>query len=245
MTTCAAPAVEAGADVFLTFIDDVILKLLPRIARQIAIELIKQIHHGGRDHSLMERFAGHFDGFFDKLARIEIVAERAAGHLGQLAIVAIGKDREILPSGGKVRRQSGAGERVGDRIGGEARDALLAVGDDRRASRFEALKGIGDGGILLLFQLGLGDLLRVVVRVRPAAASAAAESSRPARWGCPWQSLDCSPSLLPPVILLRSPTANAPELDGTDPSVYIGLPSEAAVKWKSRCRPPFESIPES
>ena len=102
----------------------------------------------------MERFAGHLDGFFDKLARIEVVAERAAGHLGQLAIVAIGKDREILPSGGKVRRQSGAGQRVGDRIGSETRDALLAIGDDRRARRFEAFNCVSDGRVSAPVRVG-------------------------------------------------------------------------------------------
>ena len=189
---------EARADVLLTFVDDVVLELLARITRQIAIERVKEIHHRWRDHRLMERLAGHLDRLFDELARVEIVAKRAAGDLGQLAIVAIGKDREILSSGRQVGRQSGTGERVGDRIGGEARDALLAVRDDRRACRFEALERIGDGGVLLLFQLVLGDLLRVVSQRRPAAASAAAELSRPARWGYPWQSVDCIPSLYLP-----------------------------------------------
>ena len=78
--------------------------------------------------------------------------------------MAIGEDSKILASWGEVRRETGAGERIGDWIGGKARDALLAIGDDRRPSRFETLEGIGDGSVLLLFQLGLGYLFRVVVR---------------------------------------------------------------------------------
>src|SRR5215467_8147616 len=44
---------EAGPDVLLAFVDDVILELPPRIARQIAVEGIEQIHHGRRDYRLM------------------------------------------------------------------------------------------------------------------------------------------------------------------------------------------------
>ena len=57
---CSA-GIETGTDIFLTFVDDIILKLLARIAWYIAVELIEQIHHGRRNHSLMERLAGHSD----------------------------------------------------------------------------------------------------------------------------------------------------------------------------------------
>ena len=47
--------------------------------------------------------------------------ERSASYLGQLPIVPIGEDRKILPSGCKVGRKAGAGERVGNWIHSEAK----------------------------------------------------------------------------------------------------------------------------
>jgi hypothetical protein len=52
----------------------------------------------------MERFARHLDRLLNELTGIEVVAKRAAGDLRQLAIVAIGKDREILTARRQVRR---------------------------------------------------------------------------------------------------------------------------------------------
>ena len=74
----------------------------------------------------------------DELRRERLVAERAAGQPRQLAVMAVVEDREVLAVAGEVVGQPGARERVGDRVGGEARLALLAVGDDRLARRLEA-----------------------------------------------------------------------------------------------------------
>ena len=62
-----------------------------------------------------------------------------AGQARQLAMVPVVEDREELAVAGEVVREAGARERVGDRVGREARLALLAVGDDRLAGRLEAL----------------------------------------------------------------------------------------------------------
>jgi hypothetical protein len=86
---------ETRAYVLLTFVDDVFLKLLARIPRHFAVEWVKEIHHRRRDHRLMERLAGHLDCLLDQLTRVEIVVKRAAGDLGQLAIMAVSKDRKI------------------------------------------------------------------------------------------------------------------------------------------------------
>ena len=69
----------------------------------------------------------------DELRREGLVAERPAGQARELAVVAVVEDREELAVAGEVVGEAGAGERVGDRVGGEARLALLAVGDDRLA----------------------------------------------------------------------------------------------------------------
>jgi hypothetical protein len=50
----------------------------------------------------MEGPVGHLNRLFHELARIEIVAERAAGDLRQLTIVTVGKDRKILPTRSQV-----------------------------------------------------------------------------------------------------------------------------------------------
>src|SRR5262245_2416012 len=113
----------------------------------------------------MEGLVGHLSRLLDELARVEIVAKRAASDFGQLAIMAIGKDREVLPSWSQVLGQSSAGEGVGNRICGEARDSLLAVRDNRRPGRFEALDRIGNRCVLLGFQLGLSYLFGVISRV--------------------------------------------------------------------------------
>jgi hypothetical protein len=58
-----------------------------------------------------------------------------------------------------------AGERVGDRVGREARGALLAVRDDRRAGRFHALDRIEAGGVLFALEIATADLARVISRI--------------------------------------------------------------------------------
>jgi len=62
--------------------------------------------------------------------------------------VTVGEDREELPAGAEVVGQPGAREGVGDGIGGEARPALLAVGDDRRPGCLPARDGVFDGLVL-------------------------------------------------------------------------------------------------
>src|SRR6476620_5899379 len=52
-------SIEARPDILLAFINDVILKVSARVARQIAVEWIEQVHHGRRDCCLMQRLAGH------------------------------------------------------------------------------------------------------------------------------------------------------------------------------------------
>jgi hypothetical protein len=79
--------------------------------------------------------------------------------------MAVVEDGEELAVAGQVVGQAGARQRVGDRIGGEARLALLAVGDDRLAGLLEALDRVLGGRVLLGLQLVPGDLALVVVGV--------------------------------------------------------------------------------
>ena len=67
--------------------------------------------------------------------------------------MAVVEDGEELAVAGEVVGQAGAREGVGDRVGGEARLALLAVGDDRLAGRLEALDRVLRGRVLLLPEL--------------------------------------------------------------------------------------------
>src|ERR1700761_1272509 len=50
---------KARPNVFLAFVDDVLLELLARITRYISIELVKQIHHRWGDYRLMKRLVRH------------------------------------------------------------------------------------------------------------------------------------------------------------------------------------------
>jgi len=79
--------------------------------------------------------------------------------------MAVGKDGEILPVACEVIGKAGSGERVSQRISGEARHALLAVGDDRRARCLHALDRVEASDVLLLRQLLLCDLAGVIIGI--------------------------------------------------------------------------------
>ena len=103
----------------------------------------------------------------ERVGGVGLVRGRAAGEPGQLPVVTVGEDGEVLPAGpGQMIGQPGACQRVGDRVGGEARPPLLAVGDDRLAGRLQVLDRIRDRLVLLGFQLVVGDLPGVVAAVR-------------------------------------------------------------------------------
>src|ERR1700722_4688463 len=81
--------------------------------------------------------------------------------------MAVGEDGEVLaPAPGQVVGQPGAGQGVGDRVGREARPALLAIGDDRRASPLQVLDRVPYRQVLLGLELVVGDLPGVVLGVR-------------------------------------------------------------------------------
>jgi len=81
--------------------------------------------------------------------------------------VAVSEDRKVLASvPGQLVGEPGSGQGVGDRVRGEARPPLLAVGNDRLAGRLPALDGVPDRRVLLGFELIVGDLPGVVLAVR-------------------------------------------------------------------------------
>src|SRR5262249_32155174 len=113
----------------------------------------------------MQWFTRHLHRLLDEFARIEVVVKRAAGNFGQLPIMSVGKDRKKLPAWRQVCSQASSCKRIGDWVGSEARDTLLAVRDDGRSSRFESFDCIGNRVVLLRLKLSLSDLLGVVVGV--------------------------------------------------------------------------------
>ena len=157
---------ESLADVFRTFVDKIVIELRAGIAFQLAVERIEQRQHRRRDNRLLQRLFGHGLGLLDILRGIGLVFERPAGQARQLAMVAVGKNGEILAVTRKVFGKAGARQRVGDRIGGKARHALLAVGDDRRAGRRHAFQAVGAGRVLLLDEGGMFDLACVIILER-------------------------------------------------------------------------------
>src|SRR3954449_13140121 len=79
------------------------------------------------------------------------------------SVAVIGRVERAGPR--EVAGQAGAGKRFGDRVGGEARLALLAVGDDRLAGGLQAPdRVLGGGGLLGLQPLPV-DLAVVVVLI--------------------------------------------------------------------------------
>ena len=91
------------------------------------------------------------------------------------------------PPPARLSARPGAGQRVRQRIGGEARPTLLAVGDDRRAGGLQVLDRVLDGRVLLLLERRLVDLALVVGRVgglqRARAGQGADRLGRDARLG--------------------------------------------------------------
>src|SRR5260370_40982726 len=77
----------------------------------------------------------------------------------------VGEDGEILPVACEMIGKAGSGERVSQGISGEARNALLAVGDDRRARCLHALDRVEARGVLRLRQLLLCDLAGVIIGI--------------------------------------------------------------------------------
>ena len=130
--------VEALADVLLALVDDVVEELVARVPGELVLQRVQQAHHRRRDHRLLDRVRGDLHVLLDELRGVGLVAERPAGQPRELAVVAVVEDREELPVAGEIVGQAGAGQRVGDRVGGEARLALLAVGDDRLTGRLQA-----------------------------------------------------------------------------------------------------------
>ena len=177
--------VEALADVLLDLVAEVVEELLARVAVDLALERVEQHQHRRRDHRLLDRMRGDRLVLLDELGGEGLVAERAAGQPRELAVVAVVEDREELPVAGEVVGEPGARQRVGDRVGGEARLALLAVGDDRLAGLLQPPDRVLGGGVLLGLQVGAVDLALVVGLRRPPAASSGAAASRRARWEWP------------------------------------------------------------
>ena len=163
--TRAAPAAKAGPDVLLALVDQVLLEVVPRVAGDLLLQGVQEREHRRGDHRLLHRLVGVADRPLQRVGGIRLVAERAAGQLRQLAVVAVGEDGEELATTGEVVGQARAGQGVRQRIGGEARPTLLAVGDDRRARGLQVLDGVLDGRVLLLLQRRLVDLALVVRRV--------------------------------------------------------------------------------
>ena len=76
--------------------------------------------------------------------------------------MAVGEDGEILAVAGEMIGEAGARQGVGERIGGEARPALLAVGDDRRPGRLHPPDRVDGGFLLLGLELVLADLAGII-----------------------------------------------------------------------------------
>ena len=105
----------------------------------------------------------HLHRLFDILGRIGLVLERPAGQARQLPMMAVGEYGEILPVRREIVGEPGSGQRIGERIGREARHALLAIGDDGLAGRLRALDRIEAGGILLPLEVLVLDLAGIIV----------------------------------------------------------------------------------
>ena len=153
---------EGLADVLLGLVAQVGEELLAAVALELAGERVEQVEHRRRDHRLLERLGGVRRGLLQQVGGVRPVAERPARQARQLPVVPVVEDREVLAVAGQVVRETGAGEGVGQRVGREARGALLAVGHDRAPGGLHALDGVPGRGVLLGAELLLGDLAPVI-----------------------------------------------------------------------------------
>ncbi len=156
---------EGLADVRHALLDDVLFELLARVAVDGVLQRVQQREHRRGDDGLLHRLGRVRQRLLERVGGVEVVLQRAARELGQLAAVTIGEDREELPARAEVRSQAGAGQRVGDRVRGEARPPLLAVGDDRLTRRLTALDGVLARRVLEGLEVVLGDVAGVVLGV--------------------------------------------------------------------------------
>jgi hypothetical protein len=112
---------ERLPDILLALPDQVLLERLPGVAGQLLIQRVQQGQHGRRYHGLLHRLMGQPDGLGQGVRGVSLVAERAAGQPGQLPVMPVREDREVLsPGPGQVIGQAGPGQRVGDRVRREA-----------------------------------------------------------------------------------------------------------------------------
>lgn len=159
------PGLEGPPYVALALVGQVALELLLRVAVDLALEGVEQVQHRRRDDGLLDRPVRVAHRLREGVSGVGLVPERPAGEAGEPAAVAVGEDREELPAlAGEVVGEPGAGQSVGDGVGGERRPALLPVGDDGGAGPFLPLDRIAHRGVLLLLECGLVDLAPVVGR---------------------------------------------------------------------------------
>src|SRR5215468_7352835 len=80
-------------------------------------------------------------------------------------MVSVGENGEVLSIRGQMLGETRAGERVGDGIGREARDSLLAVRHNGSTGCFHPLDRVKTGSVLLSRQLFLGDFTGVITGI--------------------------------------------------------------------------------
>jgi len=97
--------------------------------------------------------------------RVGLVLERALGETGELAMVTVIEDGEVLAVSGETIGKAGTHESIGERIGGEGGSTLLAIGNNGMPGTFEILEGIDDRLFLSSVELLFGDLAGVVISI--------------------------------------------------------------------------------
>jgi len=136
------------ANIFLAFVDEVVLEALALLVRKAPVERVEKRRHRRRDHRLLVRRRRDDVRLFDIVGGEGAVFEAALDKLRELAAVFVGEGREILAARRELVGHSLAGEGFDQRIGREARFALLAVADQRRAGGFQAADGVRAGRVL-------------------------------------------------------------------------------------------------
>jgi hypothetical protein len=156
---------EAKTNVLLTFIDEIRNELVATVTRNLLVEGIKKIEHTRSDDSLFHGHLGITRTEFEVIRCVGLVLERSLGETGKLTMMTIIEDGEVLAICGKTIGKAGAAEGVCERVGGEGRSTLLAIGDDGVTSSFEILQGVNDGCLLSSMELVFRDFTCVVVRI--------------------------------------------------------------------------------
>lgn len=103
---------EAAADVLDALGDHVLDELGFGVAGDLAVQGVQEVHHGRGDDGLLHGLGGVGLGELEVVVREGLVPEGSPDQAGQLAVVPVVEDGEVLAVGFHVLHEAGPAERA-------------------------------------------------------------------------------------------------------------------------------------